>query len=272
MTGPSATARRPPGLSSVLSAAAALLAAAPAAAQTPSAVADVVLPRDLSPWGMIVNADIVVQAVMAALLVASVLCWTIWLAKSLELIALRRDLRASLTALQSARSLGDVALVPRNPARPLVDAAKVERELSGPGLGAEGIKERVASRIERLQAAAARRAARGTGVLASVGATAPFVGLFGTVWGIMNSFVGISKAHTTNLAVVAPGIAEALLATAFGLAAAIPAVLMYNMFARWTAACRAQHGDAAAAVLRLLSRDLDRDGVQARPHRAVAAE
>ena len=99
---------------------------------------------------------------------------------------------------------------------------------------------------------------RGTSVLATIGATAPFVGLFGTVWGIMNSFIGISREHTTNLAVVAPGIAEALLATAFGLAAAIPAVVIYNMFARSISGYRALLGDAAAAVLRLTSRDLDR--------------
>ena len=77
-------------------------------------------------------------------------------------------------------------------------------------------------RLERVEAAMSRRIARGTGVLATIGATAPFVGLFGTVWGIMNAFIGISEAQTTNLAVVAPGIAEALLATALGLVAAIP--------------------------------------------------
>jgi biopolymer transport protein ExbB len=99
---------------------------------------------------------------------------------------------------------------------------------------------------------------RGTSVLATIGATAPFVGLFGTVWGIMNSFIGISREHTTNLAVVAPGIAEALLATAFGLAAAIPAVVIYNMFARSISGYRALLADASAAALRLVSRDLDR--------------
>ena len=83
----------------------------------------------------------------------------------------------------------------------------------------------------KLEAARARRMLRGTSVLATIGATAPFVGLFGTVWGIMNSFIGISKAAATNLAIVAPGIAEALLATAFGLAAAIPAVVAYNRYA-----------------------------------------
>jgi biopolymer transport protein ExbB len=82
--------------------------------------------------------------------------------------------------------------------------------------------------------------------------------LFGTVWGIMNSFIGISKAHATNLAIVAPGIAEALLATAFGLAAAIPAVVIYNAFARLIAGYRAQLGDASTEVLTLVSRHLDR--------------
>ena len=94
-------------------------------------------------------------------------------------------------------------------------------------------------------------------MLATIGATAPFVGLFGTVWGIMNSFIGISESQTTNLAVVAPGIAEALLATALGLVAAIPAVVIYNVFARSTAGYRALLADAAAGVERLVSRDLD---------------
>ena len=97
---------------------------------------------------------------------------------------------------------------------------------------AAGVKERVASRLNADRGGAGRAMARGTGMLATIGATAPFVGLFGTVWGIMNSFIGISKAQTTNLAVVAPGIAEALLATAIGLVAAIPAVVIYNFFAR----------------------------------------
>src|SRR5579862_4594246 len=102
--------------------------------------------------------------------------------------------------------------------------------------------------------ATSRKISRGTGVLATVGATAPFVGLFGTVWGIMNSFIGISNAHTTNLAVVAPGIAEALLATALGLFAAIPAVVIYNVFARTIGGYRALLADASSEVLRLLSR------------------
>jgi biopolymer transport protein ExbB len=144
------------------------------------------------------------------------------------------------------------------PVGDFLDAAETEIRLSAGGAGREGIKERIASRLERIEAACGRRIMRGTGVLATIGATAPFVGLFGTVWGIMNSFIGISREHTTNLAVVAPGIAEALLATAFGLAAAIPAVVIYNVFARSIAGYRALLGDASADVLRLASRDLDR--------------
>jgi biopolymer transport protein ExbB len=135
----------------------------------------------------------------------------------------------------------------------------------------DGLKERIASRLERIEAAFSRRISRGTGVLATIGATAPFVGLFGTVWGIMNSFIGISKSHTTNLAVVAPGIAEALLATALGLAAAIPAVVIYNMFSRQIATYRAALADTSAEVLRLVSRNVDR-GLPMRKPASTAAE
>src|SRR5262249_4997305 len=151
----------------------------------------------------------------------------------------------------------------------LVAAAGDEVSLSV-NLPGDGLKERIVWRLERIEAAAARTISRGTGVLATIGATAPFIGLFGTVWGIMNSFIGISKAHTTNLAVVAPGIAEALLATAFGLAAAIPAVVIYNVFARSIGAYRATLADASAEVMRLVSRDLDRDKTQEFPLAASA--
>jgi biopolymer transport protein ExbB len=217
------------------------------------------LPRDLSPWGMFLSANHVVKAVVVGLALASVLTWTVGLAKAVELTALGRRLQRALTLLEDKRSLEEAgqALHQDNPAAELVQAAVAEAAGSIDG-SADGIKERVASRLERIEAAAGRRMARGTGVLATIGATAPFIGLFGTVWGIMDSFVGISKAQTTNLAVVAPGIAEALLATAIGLVAAIPAVVIYNLFARRTAGCRALVGDIAAAVMRLVSRDLDR--------------
>ena len=140
--------------------------------------------------------------------------------------------------------------------------AGAEVALSGHASG-EGLKERVSWLLERLEVAAGRRIGRGMGVLASIGATAPFVGLLGTVWGIMNSFIGISNAHTTNLAVVAPGIAEALLATALGLFAAIPAVVIYNVFARSVAGYRMLIADAGALVLRLVSRDSERGAMRA---------
>jgi len=235
--------------------------------------ARVTLPRDLSPWGMFMAADIVVKTVMVGLAFASVLTWTIFLAKALELAMARRRLRTGLTALSAARSWNEAAarLQGDDALGALMRAAEEELRLSAGALSPEGVKERIVSRLERLEAGAGRRMIRGTGLLATIGATAPFVGLFGTVWGIMNSFIGISKQHTTNLAVVAPGIAEALLATALGLVAAIPAVVMYNMFARWTASYRALHADAAAEVLRIVSRDLDR-GAFERRRRATAAE
>jgi biopolymer transport protein ExbB len=220
------------------------------------------LPRDLSPWSMFRSADILVQAIMVGLVFASLVTWTVWLAKSLELMVGTRRLRRALAAIGEERSLVD-ARARMGSARgilpALIDAATLELRLSADLIDKSGIKERVATRLTRLEVAAGRDMNKGTGVLATIGATAPFVGLLGTVWGIMNSFIGISKAQTTNLAVVAPGIAEALLATAIGLFAAIPAVIIYNQFARSTARYRALVGDASAEVLRLVSRDLDRD-------------
>ena len=124
-----------------------------------------------------------------------------------------------------------------------------------------GVKERAASSFAEIVRAESRRIRLGMGVLATIGATSPFVGLFGTVWGIMNSFIGISKSQTTNLAVVAPGIAEALLATAFGLVAAIPAVIIYNHFSRVTKGYLELVSRSSGAAGRLLSRDLDRTHV-----------
>jgi len=231
------------------------------------------LPRDLSPWSMFVSADLLVQAVMVGLVFASVVTWTVWLAKNVELLAARRRLLRALEAMSAERSLADAyARVGPGPgiAQALIDAAVTELRLSSDVSDKDGIKERIAMRLARLEAAAGRDMNRGTGLLATIGATAPFVGLFGTVWGIMNSFIGISKAQTTNLAVVAPGIAEALLATALGLFAAIPAVIIYNQFARSINGYRALVGDAAAEVMRLVSRDLDRG--QSFPGLARAAE
>jgi biopolymer transport protein ExbB len=226
------------------------------------------LPRDLSPWGMFMSADTVVKAVIIGLAFASVVTWTIWLVKTIEIIIAKRKARRALAVLGEAVSLADIRTAP-GPAAEFLAAAGAELRLSADTIDKDGLKERVASRLERIEAAFGRRISRATGVLATIGATAPFVGLAGTVWGIMNSFIGISKSHTTNLAVVAPGIAEALLATAFGLAAAIPAVVIYNAFARSIANYRAQLGDASAETLRLVSRDLDRR-VERHPMRAAA--
>ena len=209
---------------------------------------------------MFMAADLIVKGVMLGLAFASLITWTVWVAKSLELVFANRTVTRTLNALRAAPTLVDAARsMPqgRTAAPALVRAALGEWRASE-GLPVEGIKERVAVALSRIEAAAGRRMTIGTGVLATIGATAPFVGLFGTVWGIMNAFIGISKAQTTNLAVVAPGIAEALLATAIGLVAAIPAVVIYNVFARSITGYRARLADTSAEVMRHLSRDLDR--------------
>jgi len=219
------------------------------------------LPHDLSPWKMFLAADIVVKAVMCGLALASLVTWTIWLAKGLELGTARRRARRATRILAGAGDLDEAAdqlgRGPRGPVTELAAAALREAERSS-DLSGEGIKERVAIALSRIEARAGRNMGKGTGLLATIGSVGPFVGLFGTVWGIMNAFIGISQAHTTNLAVVAPGIAEALLATAIGLVAAIPAVIIYNAFSRAIAAYRALLSDASGEVLQHLSRDLER--------------
>jgi biopolymer transport protein ExbB len=169
--------------------------------------------------------------------------------------------------LAAAGSLHEAAR-PASEASPhvalLIGAAEDELRRSPDLRDAEGVKERVAARFGRIEAGVGRQMMFGTGIVATIGATAPFVGLFGTVWGIMNSFIGISEQHTTNLAIVAPGIAEALLATACGLAAAIPAVVIYNGFARSIAHYRGRFADASVDVLALVGRDLTRPAPEER--------
>ena len=249
--------------------------AAPAAA-----TGHLTLPHDLSPWGMFMGADLVVKCVLVGLAVASVVTWTVALAKLTEIWLARRRVSRALGVLLAAEDMARAAsalerlrgLVPD-----LVTAAAEEVRRSGINGDADGIKERIAMRFQRMEAGEARRILVGTGVLASIGATAPFVGLLGTVWGIMNSFIGISKSQTTNLAVVAPGIAEALLATAIGLVAAIPAVVAYNIISRASGGYRALVADASAEILRTVSRDLDRHAAASREAstrgaKALAAE
>ena len=231
----------------------------PMAALAQDAVGNASLPRDLTPWGMFMNADD--EVVKAGRTDRTCLRFRghldRMLAKTVEILSAKRRVQTALNVLASVRSISEGIERSANAegeVRKLLDAAETELKLSTRSMEPDSIKERIPSRLERIEAGYGRRILRGTGILATIGATSPFVGLFGTVWGIMNSFIGISKSHTTNLAVVAPGIAEALLATAFGLAAAIPAVVIYNMFARSIAGYRALLGDAAAEVLRFVGR------------------
>lgn len=173
--------------------------------------------HDLSPWGMYQNADVVVKAVMIGLAIASIMTWTIWISKGFRAAGCQAPVARRNCQPEKARSLTEASATASTEgtlAHLLVHDALEEMRLSANSREREGIKERVSFRLERLVAACGRNMSMGTGVLATIGSTAPFVGLFGTVWGIMNSFIGIAKTQTTNLAVVAPGIAEALLATA----------------------------------------------------------
>ncbi|QCI96594.1 tonB-system energizer ExbB [Agrobacterium larrymoorei] len=221
------------------------------------------IPHNLSPWGMFMAADWVVKSVMIGLAIASLITWTVWLAKTVELAGARVRAGSTLKIIHKAKTLSeatDAVEKKGGPAALMLRMATHEMKLSDAVVehtDGGGIKERVTSILSRIETHAGRRMSRGTGVLASIGSVSPFVGLFGTVWGIMNSFISISESQTTNLAVVAPGIAEALLATAIGLVAAIPAVVIYNVFARSITGYRHLLADVAAGVERLVSRDLD---------------
>jgi biopolymer transport protein ExbB len=228
--------------------------------------------RELSPWSMFMSADIIVKAVMIGLAFASLVTWTIFIAKMVELTVVQSRLRGALRKIADSRSLAEAQFALGSSGTILsrfLAAAMREARLSAGISSDSGVKERAASSFSEIVRAESRRIRLGMGVLATIGATSPFVGLFGTVWGIMNSFIGISKSQTTNLAVVAPGIAEALLATAIGLVAAIPAVMIYNHFSRVTKAYLELVGRSSGAAGRLLSRDLDRTHVSS-PSRVSA--
>ncbi|MGG5812321.1 MotA/TolQ/ExbB proton channel family protein [Falsiroseomonas sp. CW058] len=176
---------------------------------------------DLSLLGLVLQAGPVVQGVMALLLLASLACWAIAIEKAILLGRLSRQMRRLAAAEGGAAGEGLAAEVQRAAAR----------EWSGgrdPGESRAEYRERIERAMRDALSAGLRGVQGGLPLLATTGAVAPFIGLFGTVWGIMGSFQGIAQAHDTSLAVVAPGIAEALLATAIGLLAAIPAVIAYN--------------------------------------------
>lgn len=223
------------------------------------------LNHDLSPLGMYQSADWVVKSVMLMLMLASILTWAIWLAKWLQLASARKQVKkllSQVTPLHRFEAAHDLQLSV-SAGLTLINAAQQELTLSRQENAwvDDGIKQRISARLERIQIAEAGSMGTGMGILATVGAVAPFVGLFGTVWGIMNAFIGIARSQTTNLAVVAPGIAEALLATAMGLIAAIPAVVIYNHFSRKITAYRSLLADVSTSLLILVSRDLDRQSV-----------
>lgn len=221
--------------------------------------AEGLMPQDLSPWGMYQSADEVVKTVMILLLLASIATWSVWAFKAIQLRLTRKRAQSALQQLVAAKSLAEANVASgsfKGASLALLEATNLELALSE-NTSAEGIKERLGARLERVHDSAARASQKGVGVLATTGAVAPFVGLFGTVWGIMGSFIGIAESQTTNLAVVAPGIAEALLATAMGLVAAIPAVIFYNHFSKTVAAYRADLSDIVASLLILVSRDVE---------------
>jgi biopolymer transport protein TolQ len=191
---------------------------------------------DLSLWGLFLQADIVVKLVMIGLLAASIWVWTIAFEKWSSLRRVNKAADAFEDRFWSGGSLDDLydqeGANPAHPMAAVFAAAMGEWRRSMRVAGADIAHTSARERIDRAIAVTAQREMdrleRWMVFLASVGATAPFVGLFGTVWGIMRSFSAIAQMQTTNLAVVAPGIAEALFATAIGLVAAIPAVLAYN--------------------------------------------
>ncbi|MFB6416471.1 MULTISPECIES: tonB-system energizer ExbB [Bradyrhizobium] len=256
-TGPGA----PAPSASTATAPAAPTAATVSTTAKPDAAAVAPAMKELSPWVMFMSADVIVKAVMIGLAFASLVTWTVFIAKSVELSVASAKLRSALKKISETRSLAEaqMALGAKEGILPSFLAAALREARMSAGLSSDaGIKERAASSFSEIVRAEARRIRIGMGVLATIGSTSPFVGLFGTVWGIMNSFIGISKSQTTNLAVVAPGIAEALLATAIGLVAAIPAVIIYNHFSRVTKGYLELVSRASGAAGRLLSRDLDR--------------
>lgn len=222
--------------------------------------------HDLSPMGMYHAADWVVKGVMLSLLAASILTWAVFLFKQVQLMKATRRTQKLLTELVDAESLENAKQTTqpfKGVESSLISATQHELQLSSLGSASEnGIKERVQLRLERVQAELGRSMTSLTGILATIGSVGPFVGLFGTVWGIMNAFIGIAKSQNTTLVVVAPGIAEALLATAIGLVAAIPAVVIYNYFTRKISGYKAQLADVSVALMILVSRDLDQKRMQ----------
>jgi len=219
---------------------------------------------------MFMDADPVVKVVMVGLLLASVFSWTLLIIKLFEFGSLNRASDRFLEAFRGARSIADMRRISTsdefegNPLADMAAAASEEVEMSRQaGLNVAGEHRdstltRAAAAVSAVQANLSKRLSGGQTFLASVGSGGPFIGLFGTVYGIMNSFIGIANTNTTNLAVVAPGIAEALLATGIGLFAAIPAVMFYNYFQTRISAYGTRSEGFVAELMNAISRQLDK--------------
>jgi biopolymer transport protein ExbB len=224
----------------------------------------------LTPIVMFMQADLVVKIVMIGLLACSIGTWMLLVIKLVEFGALRRSSDAFLESFRGAKSITDMGRIAEseefagNPLADMAAAAAAEVELSRQaGLHVSGEHRdstitRATAAIGAVQSSLARRLSGGMQFLASVGANAPFIGLFGTVYGIMNSFIGIANTNTTNLAVVAPGIAQALLATGIGLFAAIPAVIFYNLFQTQITGYGSRSEGFVAELINAVSRQLDK--------------
>jgi biopolymer transport protein ExbB len=267
-------------------AAPATAAAAPAADAAAPAAADAAATNDdpttvaeaatgghkggITPISMFMGATMVVKVVMTGLLLASIFSWTLLLIKLFEFGGLNRKTDSFLEAFRGTRTIADMRRVATseefdgNPLADMAAAATDEIELSRQaGLSVTGDHRdsalaRAQQAVAAVQAGLAKRLSGGQQFLASVGSTGPFIGLFGTVYGIMNSFIGIAESNTTNLASVAPGISEALLATGIGLFAAIPAVIFYNYFNTRIAAYGTRSDGFSAELINAISRNLDK--------------
>jgi len=224
----------------------------------------------LTPIVMFLQADLVVKIVMIGLLACSIGTWMLLVIKLVEFNALKRSSDSFLESFRGAKSITDMGRIAEseefagNPLADMAAAAAAEVELSKQaGLHVSGEHRdstisRATAAIGAVQSSLARRLSGGMQFLASVGANAPFIGLFGTVYGIMNSFIGIANTNTTNLAVVAPGIAQALLATGIGLFAAIPAVIFYNLFQTQITGYGSRSEGFVAELINAVSRQLDK--------------
>ncbi|MBB5725802.1 biopolymer transport protein ExbB [Sphingomonas endophytica] len=211
------------------------------------------------------HADAVVQFVMLILVAASFVSWTLCVVKLNAMRESLRGVRGATAQIEQAACLADLRDLDRATTA-MAEAARREITSSAALIDdgrVEGAAQRVGERIARIEGAALARLREGLPVFASISSVGPFVGLFGTVWGIMHSFAGIGAAKATSLAVVAPGISEALLATALGLVAAIPATIMYNYLLRRLAANRDALATAATLLAGLAAREMETIAVAA---------